>query len=149
MRRVAAAPFQALANIFGGSGDLPAVPPVAPSEIDEDAPGPNMDAIYRDLAIAVRTWCAKSIIAQRPLPLPPKSPRGVAAWLPGLSIDEAHAIINATEIEVMSHLRSRELINGVCRVRPLEPAVWPVEPESKLDPGSLDVSCGAGYALAR
>ena len=148
-RRVAAAPFQALAHAFGG--DVPAVPPVAApaTEDDEDvAPRHDMAGVYRELAIAARTWAANSILACQPEPLPPRFPRAMQEWLRGITPDEAHAIINASEKQVFAHLRSSELIDGLRSVRPLEPAVWPGE-FGPLDQDSLDLTCDAGYALAR
>lgn len=147
-RRVAAAPFEALARAFGD--DVPPVPqPAAPAVMDDDEPSPRptMDAVYRELAIAARTWAANSIIAGQPEPLPPKFPRAMQEWLRGISVDEAHAIINASESQVFAHLRSSELIAGVRSVRLLEPAVWPEEPRS-LDQDSYEVTCGASYAHA-
>lgn len=152
-RRVAAAPFLALANPFGGGGDVPAVPEVAPTMAEDEAEaGPDMDKVYKELANIVMAWAANSIVDGQPGPLPPhpRLPRSLAEWLRGIELDEAHAIINASENEVSAHLRSRELIPGVRSVRPLEPATWPEKPQFACDQGSPSfVSYAAGYAPAR
>lgn len=151
-RRVAAAPFAALASAFGSGVDQSVVPTVSPpaadGDDDEPAPGPNLDVVYRELAIAARTWAANSILAGQPEPLPPRFPRAMQEWLRGITPDEAHAIINASEKQVFAHLRSSELIVGVRSVRPLEPAVWPEE-SRPLGLDSSDLTCDAGYAHAR
>jgi hypothetical protein len=150
-RRVVAAPFQMLGNIFGGAGDPPAVPPVETPTPDDDepAPGPNMDLVYKQLANIVMTWAAESVVDGQPRPMPQKFPRELSKWLPGISLDEAYAIISATEAEVSAHLRSRELIHGVRSVRPLEPAVWPKESCPSLERDSLPITCDPSYALAQ
>jgi hypothetical protein len=155
-RRVAAAPFAALASAFGSGVDQSVVPTVAPSAADGDdeepAPGPNLDAVYKELANIVMTWAADSIVDGQPGPLPSPRPfpRGIAEWLHGISLDEAHVLINASEAEVCAHLRSRELIPGLRSVRPLDPVAWPEEPRPYSGWGSPEfVSCDAGYAPAR
>ena len=150
--RIVAAPFAALGSIFEGEGRDFTPPQVQEYDADEYEPssGPDMDAVYRELANIVMTWAAVSIMDGKPAPLPPppKMPRALSEWLRGISLDEAHAIINATENEVFAHLRARELISGVRSVRPLEPAVWPAEFCRRLA-GRQDVSYDACYALRR
>lgn len=154
-RRVAAAPFAALAGAFGSGIDQSVVPTVAPSAADGDdepAPGPNLDAVYKELANIVMTWAADSIVDGQPGPLPSPRPfpRVIAEWLRGISLDEAHVLINASENEVCAHLRSRELIPGLRSVRPLDPVEWPEEPRPEYSRDSPEfVSCDAGYAPAR
>ncbi len=147
---VATAPFRAVARVIGGGGgDMPATAEAAPYEGDEDQPrrGPDIDAVYRELALAVRTWCADSIIDGQPGPLPPKFPRALEAWLPGITFDEARDILDASERAISEHLRSRELIPGVRSVRPLQAAVWPDDSPPAPNQGSHSfVTVAAGYA---
>lgn len=151
--RIASAPFVALGSMFGGGGgDMPMAPEVQPyaGDVDEPATGSDMDVVYRELANCVMAWAAESIVAGQPVPLPPKMPRSISAWLIGITLDEAHAILNATESEVSAHLWSRVLINGVSSVRPLDAVVWPEEPQLAIDEGSPGFLLSAsGYAPAR
>jgi hypothetical protein len=152
--RIATAPLRAINRILGvdDGSDPGDAPDVARYTGDDEAPatGPDLDAVYRELANIVMAWAANSIVSGQPAPLPPKMPRDLSAWLPGISLDETHVLINADEMAVSSHLRSRELIRGVRSVRPLEAAVWPEEPDLAFDQGSPGCFLSAaGYSPAR
>jgi hypothetical protein len=137
---VASAPFRVLHRILVGDieDDVPPAPDVAPPPEEAAPAGPDMDAVYKELANIVAAWAAESIVAGQPQPQPPKFPRGPGEWLPGITIDEANTLANASEEAVSAHLRSRELIPGVRSVRALQPATWPEEPNVALDHGSSE-----------
>lgn len=133
--RVATAPFRLIDGLIGG-GD-PAVPPVpAVSDEIDDAPSPAQDikSVYEQVALQVMQWCVDSLVSNTSAPIPPRMPRGIAEWLPGLSREECIELGSASRVVVSSHLRGYELIPSVRSVRPLDRAEWSLEPA--LEPGA-------------
>ena len=142
--RIAIAPLRMLGGLVGGAvgscGPL-AVPPTiedyAEGDVASAPPAPDMKAVGEQLASIVMEWAAHSIVHEQPVPLPPKLPRALAAWMPGLTRDEYFAIINADRSQVPMHLRALSLLPGVRSVRPLDPVKWQKEPmQSSFDMGS-------------
>jgi hypothetical protein len=136
--RVAAMPLRMLDVLLGGGG--PAEPPMTAvsSEADDVPPEPAPDHkhLYEQIALAVMQWCLDSLVAGGQAPIPPKMPRKVAAWLPGLTRDECIALASANRMAVSAHVRSYELLRGVRSVRPLDRLEWPPEPGFAPDQGS-------------
>jgi len=135
--RVAAAPFRMLDGMLGGGG--PAVPPAPEASAEaEDVPAPAQDHkhLYEQIALAVMQWCLDSLVADHKMPIPPKMPRGISAWLPGLTRDECIVLASADRMAVSAHIRSHELVRGVRSVRPLDRLEWPPEPGLAPDQGS-------------
>jgi hypothetical protein len=148
---IAMAPLRLVDRILGGGG--PPVPPmpVESSEADDvpAAPAPDYKLIYEQLAIDVLQWCCDSLVAGGHAPIPSKMPRGISAWLPGLTREECVAIGSADRMAVSAHLCSYELVRGVRSVRPLDRVEWPPETEFAPDQGSgrfLSFVAGAGTA---
>ncbi len=77
------------------------------------------------------------------MPIPPRLPRAVRDWAPGLSPDECREIYRSSETAVSAHLQGLFDIPGVRKVEKLPLANWPidvagpqsddVEPEVSLD----------------
>jgi hypothetical protein len=129
--RVVGLPFRVLDYIVGG----PPVPPMPETSMEaDDVPGPAPDdrRHYEQVALAVMQWCIDSLVADGPAPIPPKMPRKIAAWLPGLTREECIFIGGADRNAVSAHIRSYELIRGVRSVRSLDRVDWP--PESGFAP---------------
>jgi hypothetical protein len=149
-RRVAVAPFRAIGGLFGVGGyDVPPAPEVSDEADDVPTPAPDYKVIYEQLALAVMQWCVDSLVAGDHAPIPPKMPRKVAAWLPGLTREECIAIGCADRMAVFAHLRSYDLVRGVRSVRPLDRLEWPPETGFAPDQGSggfLSVFADAGIA---
>jgi hypothetical protein len=136
--RIAAMPIHMLDALFGGGS--PAVPPMPEVSAEaDDVPAPAQDhrRHYEQIALAVMQWCVDSLVADGPAPIPPKMPRKIAAWLPGLTREECISIGCADIMAVSAHIRSYELVRAVRSVRPLDRVEWP--PESGFAP---DHGCG-------
>jgi hypothetical protein len=148
-RKVAWLPFRMLNAILGGGSDIdiPAAPELASEESDE-APSPKPDwvKIYKNLALLVMRWCVESVELGQPAPVPPKMPRGISEWLPGLREAELVALVSAGRMGVSAHIRSQELVPGVRSVRRLEAIKWPEKPRPESDRGfsSFVSFAGAG-----
>ena len=117
------APFRILFPGGGGRGHVE-IPDVAPEVEIPPAPGPDYTKMYAELAVIVMRWCAESILAEAPMPIPPKFPRGVQEWVRGLTIDECHTIIEASERAVSAHLEGIFHIPSVRKMLPLSAAEW-------------------------
>ncbi|MFL9499141.1 hypothetical protein DNX69_06525 [Rhodopseudomonas palustris] len=123
-------PFRLLGSIGGGGYTLPpedeedepvvapAVPPVPVLDLQEH---------WRDQAIVLQSWCADAVAMGRPMPIPPRLPRAVQEWAPGLSPDECRAIYRSSEAVVSAHVQGLFDIPGVRKVAPLLPARWPID----------------------
>jgi hypothetical protein len=126
--RVMAMPFRMLSGLFGGGSAPIDIPEVQPPEPVEPTPVGNTQ-LYEDIANAIMSWCADSVIADRPVDLPPGLPVAVREWAPGLSRDECWTIMNAEKIAVSSHIRRLFPIQGVRPVQRLARVTqWPAEP---------------------
>lgn len=133
--RVAKFPLRLINGLFGGGyDDMSELPEPEPYRAPENFPVDNQDA-YREIACAVTRWAAESIIADRPEPVPPKLPRPIQEWLPGLSRDECWRLMNASERDVSAHLQGLFAIDAVPKVRPLQAKEWPPEPQLPADMG--------------
>jgi hypothetical protein len=149
--RVAMWPFHQLDGLFGGGGlAVPPAPNVS-AEVDDVPAAPALDykLIYERLALDVMQWCADSLVADTQAPIPPKMPRSISAWLPGLTREECISLGCADRMAVSAHLRSYDLLPGVRSVRPLDRLEWPPEPGFAPDQGSggfLSALAGAGTA---
>jgi hypothetical protein len=133
--RVAAAPFRMLNRLFGGSAGPIDMPEVAPPEPVEPTPTDNTQ-LYADIANAIMRWCADSVIADRPIDLPPRLPIAVREWLPGVTRDECWTIMNAEKTAVSAHIQRLFPIPGVRPVQRLTRLTkWPAEPVEPGPPG--------------
>jgi hypothetical protein len=112
-------------------------PPVEPFQEPGLPVGPDLVAFGEQLAAILQRWAATSVIQEQPAELPPRLPRGVAAWLPGLTRDEVIKLMSAPRADVGLHLRSLEIIPGVRTVRPLEPVRWTTVAPSATDVASV------------
>lgn len=113
---------------FGGGGGEPMLPEFVPPEPVAD-PGPDRAALYDDIARVIMTWAADSIIADGPVPLPPRMPIALREWCSGLSRAECWEIMESDRMAVSSHLQHCFAIPGVRPVQRLQPVVaWPAEP---------------------
>jgi hypothetical protein len=142
--RLALAPLRMLGGLVGGvggnSGPLAVPPPIedyAEGDVASVPPGPAPQAVSEQMASIVMEWAAHSIVHESPVPLPPKLPRAVVAWLQGLTREECFAIIDAERSAVSMHLGALSLLPGVRSVRPLAPVSWKREPMPPFDMGSL------------
>jgi hypothetical protein len=84
----------------------------------------------------VMQWCVASLVADGHSPIPPKMPRKIAEWLPGLTREECISLGCADRTAVSAHLRSYDLVRGVRSVRPLDRLEWPPETGFAPDQGS-------------
>lgn len=112
---------------FGGGGHaLPEfVPPepVVPPEPTEDRA-----AMYDEIARTIMSWAADSLIADGPVPLPPRLPIALREWCPGLSRAECWELMESDKFAVSSHLQQCFAIPGVRPVQRLPVVVaWPAE----------------------
>ncbi|ACF02296.1 hypothetical protein Rpal_3797 [Rhodopseudomonas palustris TIE-1] len=129
-RAVMSLPFRLLGSI--GEGGY-----VMPPEDDEDepivaqatppAPVFDLQEIWRDHAIVLQSWCADAVAMGGPMPIPPRLPRAVQQWAPGLSPDECREIYRSSETAVSAHLQGLFDIPGVRKVAPLPLANWPID----------------------
>jgi hypothetical protein len=136
------APFRLVDRmLFGGGGEPIEIPKVAaPEVVMPPKPVEKSAQFYEDLANAVRTWCADSIILDAPAPVPPRLPREIKNWLPGLTRSECDAIIEAEKTGVSSHLKGVLTLPGVRPVQPLNPLrAWPAAPRQMRAPHSDDL----------
>ncbi|CUT11470.1 hypothetical protein BF49_2550 [Bradyrhizobium sp.] len=129
---VLSAPFR----MFGGGGGqgMPPEIPMPQPYVDKPAPR-DMTAVYDEIARILMTWAADSIIADEPVPVPPKLPREFREWLPGLSRDECDKLMEADKMAVSAHVRGLFAIPGVRKVMPLRAVVWPPEAPIEESPG--------------
>jgi hypothetical protein len=151
--RVATWPARMLGGLFGGGGLAVPPAPETSAEVDDvpPAPAPDYKMIYEQTALAVMQWCVDSLVAGTPAPIPPKRPRGISAWLPGLTREECISLGCADRMAVSAHLRTFDLVRGVRSVRPLDCLEWPPEPRFAPDEGSggfLSVLAAAGTATS-
>jgi hypothetical protein len=151
--RVATWPARMLGGLFGGGGLAVPPAPETSAEVDDvpPAPAPDYKMIYEQTALAVMQWCVDSLVAGTPAPIPPKMPRGISAWLPGLTREECISLGCADRMAVSAHLRTFDLVRGVRSVRPLDCLEWPPEPRFAPDEGSggfLSVLAAAGTATS-
>jgi hypothetical protein len=137
-RKVVSLPFRVLNAILGGGSDIDIAPApeLAPEESDE-APSPKLDwvKIYENLALSVMRWCVESVELGQPAPVPPKMPRGISEWLPGLREAELVALVSAGRIGISAHIRSQELVPGVRSMQRLAAIKWPEKPRPEWDRG--------------
>jgi hypothetical protein len=137
-RKVASLPFRVLNAILGGGSDID-IPPAheVTSEESDEAPSPKTDwvKIYENLALLVMRWCVESVELGQPAPVPPKMPRGLSEWLPGLRESELVALVSSGRMGISAHIRSQELVPGVRSVRKLEAIKWPEKPRPEWDRG--------------
>lgn len=108
---------------FGGGGQaLPEfVPPPEPLSAEETQ---DRAALYDDIARVIMTWAADSLIADCPVPLPPRVPIALRDWAPGLSRNECWELMEAERLAVSSHLQRCFTLPGVRPVGPLTPIAW-------------------------
>jgi hypothetical protein len=125
--RAAAFPLRLINGLSGGGGDVPELPEPEPCRDPENTSVDNQ-AVYREIVLAVMRWAAESIVADRPEPVPPRLPRPVQEWLPGLSRDECWRLMNASERDISAHMQGLFAIDAVPKVRPLQAKEWPPEP---------------------
>lgn len=133
--RVVATPFRMLDGPLGGDG--PPVPPEIPEVLPPEPVEPTSDraAMYADIANVVMTWCADSVISDRPVALPPRLPIALREWMPGLNRDECFTLMNADKITVSDHLERTFPLPGVRPVQPLRPLPeWPAAPAPVVAP---------------
>jgi hypothetical protein len=140
VRRVATAPFVMLDSMVGGGGAAPLeIPEVAPPEALVPKPVDNA-RFYEDLANAVMSWCADSIIRDAPATVPSSLPLAVKNWLPGLTREECDAIIEADKAAVSVHLEGMFELPGVRPVQALTPLrAWPPAPKPVMAPDTEDL----------
>jgi hypothetical protein len=153
--RTTAAPFVALNSLIGGGGGVAGapieIPEVAAPEVVVPSKAVDNTRLYEDIAIAVMTWCADSLIADTPAPVSTKLPLGVREWLPGLTRVECDAIIEADKTAVSAHLQRLFDLHGVRPVQPLRPLrEWPPAPMPMMAPDTDGFAAiAARYELAR
>ena len=143
-RAVLALPFRALGALSGGGYALPPEddedePVVAPTV----TPSPVLDLheVFRDHAIVLQSLCADAVAMGGPAPIPPRFPRFLRDWAPGLSPDECRAIYRSPETAVSAHLQGLFHISGVRKVAPLPLASWPVDvADHKTDDADPDLT---------
>jgi hypothetical protein len=93
--------------LFGGgrvSRDSTLLPEIAPPLEVPLAPVPDHTEMYRQVAIALQTWAAESLIADERMPVPTAWPRSVKDWASGLDREECFAIIDALEHAVIGYI---------------------------------------------
>jgi hypothetical protein len=131
LKSVVSLPGRIIGAVFGGGVDAGAAPELPQLRDLENELAGRFDrtALYENIARSVMGWCADSIIADRPQPLPPGLPIAVREWLSGLTREECDIIINADKTAVSSHVQNAFTIQGVRRLGRL-PALreWPAEP---------------------
>ncbi|WP_038965590.1 hypothetical protein [Bradyrhizobium diazoefficiens] len=120
-------------RMFGRGGDAGA-PPKIPMPQPYEAPPEDRTKMYEDIARAIMCWAADSVLADRPVDLPPGLPLTVREWLPGLSRAECWSLMDADNNVVCGHIQGLFPLAGVRAVQRL-PRVraWPAElrtPES-------------------
>ena len=123
-------PARVLFGDRGGGCEAPEIP--MPQPLPE--PPEDRTKIYEDIARAVMNWAADSVIADRPVDLPPRLPIGIREWLPGLSREECYDIVEADRSAVCAHIQGIFALQGVRAVQRLQSVkVWPAQlraPES-------------------
>jgi len=138
--RAMSLPGQLLGGFVGvpDPGDMPEQAPPEDLSAGRNEPVDNSE-VYEAVANLVRMWCADSLIDDRPAPLPPKLPRKILEWLPGLTRDECDAIIQVDNYSVSAHCQGLYDIAGVRPVGRL-PAMqeWPPETEKEVSPDFSD-----------
>jgi hypothetical protein len=142
LRRVVATPFRMLDGLLGGGG--PPIPPEIPEVLPPEQVEPTLDraAMYADIANAVMTWCADSVISGRPTALPPRLPIALREWMPGLNRDECFTLMNTNKLAVFDHLERTFLLPGVRPVQPLRPLrEWPAAPAPVVAPEAIALDC--------
>lgn len=128
---VLSAPFRL---VGGGGASMPPEVPMPAPYVDEP-PRKDMTAVYDEIARAIMNWSADSLLADEPVPVPPKLPREFREWLPGLSRDECLAIVEADAMAVSSHIMGLFTLPGVRTVQTLRAVVWPPEAPVVESPG--------------
>lgn len=123
-------PARMLFGDRGGGCVAPEIP--MPQPLPE--PPEDRTKIYEDIARAVMNWAADSVIADRPVDLPPRLPIGIREWLPGLSRSECWELMEADRSAVCAHIQGLFALPAVRPVqRLLAVKEWPAElrvPES-------------------
>ncbi|MCU1348960.1 MAG: hypothetical protein JWO56_1990 [Acidobacteria bacterium] len=142
------APFRIL---FGaGGGTILQVPEVAPETTVPEAPATDYATMYAELAVALQTWAAQSLLADEMQPLPPKLPRNMREWAQGLGREEMFALVEAEERTVSAHILGLFRMPRVRAVGPLPSTEWRPRPRS-IDAGvedlEFDVTVAAGVRL--
>jgi hypothetical protein len=117
------APFRFLNPMPDGVPEVP-----MPVPFEDESPRKDMTEIYDEIARLILEWAADSIIADRPLPVPPKIHREVRDWMAGLTRDECCELMESDGMAVSSHIMGLFAIPGVRKVQPLRAAVWPAKP---------------------
>lgn len=125
-------PGRLLGGIFGGplapppAGDSPLV-----SELREELAARQGESVDHDkTARLVLLWCADSILADRPVPVPSALPRDVKEWIKGLSRAECERVISSEKTAISAHIRKLYALPGVRPVQPLTAAEWSPAPIS-------------------
>ncbi|MBN9602083.1 MAG: hypothetical protein J0G33_04050 [Afipia felis] len=131
------APFRAIDAMFGGGSDIPPASATSPESSDVRDPQrvEDLTKVYTSIAISIIEWCMASLVSNAPAPIPPKMPRGVSGWLPGLTQEECIVLASADITEVSSHIRGHDLMAGVRSVRPLDRIEWSPGPPLIYDDG--------------
>jgi len=99
----------------------------------------DLDAARRATARAVWRWSAGSVLDGATAVLPPRLPRSVGAWLPGLDYAAIFALANAGAEAVKAHISGISQIPGVPAVAPLSPVVvrYPPPPAADAPPREI------------
>lgn len=116
-------------TMFGGGAPAPIdIRDVA--EPQPHVPPPeDRTQMYLDVARAIMNWAADSVLADRPVDLPPRLPIAVREWLPGLSREECWALMDSSKMSVLGHISGESLIRGLRPVRRLPRiTAWPAAP---------------------
>lgn len=125
-------PGRILGGLFGGSlapppaGDSPLV-----VDLKDELAARQGEAVdhAKDARMAL-LWCADSIVADRPVPVPSSLPRAVKEWMKGLSREECERVISSEKTAISAHIRKLFALPGVRPVQPLAAAEWSPAPVS-------------------
>lgn len=147
IRQVLSIPGRLVAALLGGSIEAPPEPGSSDlvrslrAELDETGDRARRNA--EKIASIVAAWCADSMLAGHPLPAPtpPRVPRAVANWLPGLSREECAELVCAGNEAVSAHIDGSCMIPGVRPVQRLEAvSSWPAPAWEEPTPGFLSIA---------
>ena len=127
LARLAGSILTAPLRIFGGGG-YAGEPPEIPMPEPYEPPPEDRTKMYEDIARSIMGWAADSIIADRPIDLPPGLPITLREWLPGLSRDETWELMEADRSGVIAHIQALFPLASVRPVQRLQPVEkWPAE----------------------
>lgn len=145
-RSVLAIPGRLAGVLLGGGAappteDTPQVQDLAAKVAAADAEAQDN---WKKISDAIWRWCVDSLIADGPVAVPPKLPRAVRDWLPGLTPQEAEIIISADRKAIQAHAMGLYDLSRVRKVQCLAPVKkWAPEP-ARREPAhvfDVDVTC--------